>query len=197
MRIAGNQERSYTRRMIKRMTMFVGVVCSLAAVSASAQVRSLADLRPDEKYVSTEGGFEVALPNNPVVQHDPKTGTLLTWVVKEGVIVINYWNRGLDAVSAPKGTPRSELVEEFVQEYKDGLENELQAELGENKPSKIAGLDVTFFLTKIGERSGVSSVYVEDHRSIVFLLVPLAEVPDSSDALSEALETFRLIPKTK
>jgi len=68
---------------------------------------------------------------------------------------------------------------------------------GENKPSKLAGLNVTVFPTKYGTRAGLSSVYVEDHRCVIFLIFPLEEVPDSEDMISEALETFKLIRTTK
>lgn len=176
------------------LLVFLFVLCS---ISASGQVRSLKDLPPGEKYRNLEGGFEIALPRDPGVKVSPSTGTLLTWLVKEGVIVINYWDRGLDAISAPKGADRAAQIEQFVNEYKKGLSNDPTTSMGENKRSTIAGLPVTFFTTKIGDRLGVSSVYVEDHRSIIFLMIPLAEVPESEDTLSEALETFKLIPRTR
>ena len=180
--------------MVKRIFPLVVFACVLWVVSVPAQVRSLAELRPGEKYVTREGGFEVALPSNPGVQVT-KTGTMLTWVLKEGVILINYWDRGLSDVPLPKGTSHDQLVEAFVSAYKTGMVGVDNVTIGENKPSKLAGLDVTFFPTKYGTRPGLSSVYVEDHRCVIFLVFPLEEVPDSDDAISEALETFKLIPK--
>ncbi len=181
---------------MKRIFSLFVFSCALVAVSASAQVRSLADMAPGEKYRTVEGGFEVTLPSNPAVQVT-KTGTMLTWVVKEGVIIINYWDRGLADVPLPKETSHEALVEAFVNAYKSGMAGVDNVTTGENKPSKLAGLNVVFFPTKYGARPGLSSVYVEDHRCVIFLVFPLEEVPDSDDAISEALETFKLIPKGK
>src|SRR4051812_17483606 len=108
--------------MVKRIFPLFVFACVLSAVKVSAQKRSLAEMRTGEKYVSNEGGFEVALPSDPVVSKDTGTGTMVTWVVKEGVIIINYWNRGLDGITnLPKGTPRDAVVEEFVNQYKKGM----------------------------------------------------------------------------
>jgi len=184
--------------MVKRIFAVFILSFALQVISVSAQVRSLAEMKPGEKFVSAEGGFEVALPSNPAIGKDTGTGTMLTWVVKEGVIIINYWDRGLDGVTdLPKGTAREALVEEFVNQYKKGVSTVENVTTGDNKPSKLAGLSVTFFPTSYGKRSGLSSVYVEDHRSIMFLVIPLEEVPNSHDRMSEALETFKLIPKRK
>jgi len=189
-------KKAYTRGMAKLISPLFVFAFMLAALSVSAQVRSLADRKPGEKFVSTEGGFEVGLPRDPAVQVT-KTGTMLTWLVKEGVIIVNYWDRGLADVPLPKGTSHDALVEAFVNTYKSGMAGVDNVTTGENKPSKLAGLNVTVFPTKYGTRSGLSSVYVEDHRCVIFLIFPLEEVPESEDMISEALETFKLIRTTK
>jgi hypothetical protein len=194
--VAREREKAYTRGMIKRIFPLVVLACVLSVVSVAAQQRSLADMAPGEKFRTVEGGFEVGLPRDPAVEVS-KTGTMLTWVVKEGVIIINYWDRGLADVPLPKGTARPALVEEFVNQYKKGMATVPNVTTGENKPSTLAGLNVTFFPTNYGKRPGLSSVYVEDHRSIMFLVIPLEEVPESQETISEAIETFKLIPKAR
>jgi len=195
--VASQEQNAYTRGMIKRIFPLVVFACALAAVSVSAQVKSLTQMAPGEKYVSREGGFEVALPRDPAVATDPRTGTMLTWVVKEGVIIINFLDRGLADVPLPKTTDRAVLVDEFVNQYKKGMAGVANVTTGDNKPSTVAGLNVTFFPTNYGTRPGISSVYVEDHRCVIFLVIPLEEVPESRETISDALETFKLTPKGK
>src|SRR6476661_10046170 len=125
--------------MMKRIFSLFVFTCVLSVVSVSAQLRSLADMAPGEKYRSVEGGFEVAMPKDPVIAVDPKTGTMLTWVVKEGVIIINYLDRGLDSLNRPKGTARDVLVQEFVNQYKLGMSGVENITTGDNKPSTLAG----------------------------------------------------------
>ncbi|CAN5331404.1 hypothetical protein BH10ACI3_BH10ACI3_16060 [soil metagenome] len=65
--------------------MFTVVLFAGAVV---AQQHSLNDVHPDDKFISSEDGFEIALPAGWVKQERLATGRRYTWQVTEGAVSV-------------------------------------------------------------------------------------------------------------
>jgi hypothetical protein len=163
---------------------------------AEAQTRSLADMPAGEKYVSTEGGFEVRLPKDPRILPAQEFGSTIVWTLKEGVVTINYESDGFESMNLPAGFSRAAKIKAFVDEAKTGYAKG-GGIVGETHSSTVGGVDFNFFPVTVNKEPAVFSIFVEEYRSIWILVVPTEKVPGSAELIAKAMETFRLLPKNK
>jgi hypothetical protein len=160
----------------------------------SPKMLSLKDLPPTEKFTSAEGRFTIALPKDmaefealkPTGESPKETGGKYTWVVKEGVISIDYSDDPDLAIKTEKD------YADMAEGMKTGITAFGATVLSEKviKVGNYRGYEIRFESTE--KLKGLSRMLIVGGRKYAVFSLAFPDIPGGAELLNKAMDTFTL-----
>lgn len=160
----------------------------LLAASAAAQNHSIHDVGSGDKFVSTDDGFEIALPADWVNETQLQTGRRYLWKFNEGSISVSI-REFVESEELKTDADRTA----FIEGYKGALQKDPGVKIISETPVKIGEYRGEAYNITLDGQKSLFIVLAWKKFNVVLNANSNGKFADSDGPLFDALKTFEFV----